>query len=89
MLTVNVPADARVFVNGRATTSTGGIRQFASAGLEKDADYRYVVRVEFLSDGKPVSQEKAVSIAAGQTGTLSFSSAPEAQMAEKATLIRR
>ncbi len=89
MLTVSVPADAKVFVNGQATTSTGELRQYSTAGLTKGSAYRYQVRIELVRDGKPVSQEKTVSIAAGRTGSLAFSEAPEAQAAEKVASAQR
>jgi uncharacterized protein (TIGR03000 family) len=89
MLSVSVPADAKVFVNGRATASSGELRQFTSAGLKQDAAYRYQVRVELVRDGKPVSQEKTVSLAVGSTGSLEFSETPEVQVADKATSVRR
>ncbi len=89
MLTVNVPADAKVFVNGRATTSAGELRQYTSAGLQPDAAYRYRVRAEFVRDGKPVSEEKSVSIVTGQTASLAFDAAPEAQVAGAAASAQR
>jgi len=88
-LTVSVPAEAKVFVNGRATTSTGELRQFASAGLTKDATYRYRVRAEFLRDGMPISEERTVSMTAGQSGSLAFNATAEAQMADVATAAQR
>ncbi len=41
MLTVSVPADARVFVNGHATTSTGETRTYISRNLRPGATYTY------------------------------------------------
>jgi uncharacterized protein (TIGR03000 family) len=82
VLTVNVPADAKVFVNGRATTSTGEVRRFGSAGLERDATYRYQVRAEFVRDGKPVSEEKTVTMTAGQSGSLAFNAVAGTQVAD-------
>jgi uncharacterized protein (TIGR03000 family) len=85
LLTVSVPADAKVFVNGQPTRSTGELRQYASSGLEPAAVYGYRVRAEFVRNGKPISEEKTVQLTAGQTSSLSFSAAPNAQVADVAT----
>ena len=89
MFSVSVPADAKVFVNGHETTSTGEVRQYTSAGLQQDAAYRYQVRVEFVRDGKPVSEEKTVTMTAGQTGSLAFNTTPGTQVADMATAAQR
>jgi uncharacterized protein (TIGR03000 family) len=85
LLTVNVPADAKVFINGQSTNSTGDRRQYTSTGLQPVAVYGYRVRVEFVRDGKPISEEKTVQLTAGQTGSLAFSAAPNAQATDMAT----
>ena len=81
MLAVSVPADAKVFVNGRATTSVGPQRQYVSRGLEAGMRYDYEVRAEFVRDGKPVSETKSVQLTAGTRSDLSFGSS-ETQTAQ-------
>jgi uncharacterized protein (TIGR03000 family) len=76
-LSVKVPADAKVFVNDRATTSAGADREFISRELKPGASYSYNVRVEFERDGKPVTEEKSVRLTAGQTASLSFTDGQE------------
>jgi uncharacterized protein (TIGR03000 family) len=70
--TVEVPADAKVFVNGAATTSTGTVRTYAARGLSRGRTYSFNVRAEFAVDGKPVSQTKDIRLTAGETGKLVF-----------------
>ena len=41
LLTVSVPADARVYINGKATSSTGSFRQYASPNLSQGKTYTY------------------------------------------------
>lgn len=89
LLTVSVPADAKVFINGQSTTSTGELRQYASRGLQAAAVYPYRVRAEFVRDGKPVSEEKTVQLTAGQTSSLTFSATPNAQVADTVTSAER
>ena len=88
-LTVNVPADAKVFINDRPTTSTGEYRQYFSTGLQLAIVYPYRVRAEFMRDGKPVSEERAFRIAGGQTASLNFNGPPGAQMADMNTSTQR
>ncbi len=73
LLTVNVPDDAKVLVNGNATKSTGGVRQFVSRGLQKGKLYDYELQVEGTVEGKPVSFTKRVSLRAGENRQVSFS----------------
>ena len=50
-LTVNVPSDARVFVNGAKTTSVGSQRSYVSRGLQAGFNYTYEVRAEVERNG--------------------------------------
>ena len=72
LLMVNVPQDARVFVNGSKTTSTGANRRYLSRGLQQGFNYEYSVRAEVTRDGKVVTDTKNVSVTAGQIVSLSF-----------------
>ena len=82
---VTVPADAKVYVNGYLTKSTGKQRQFSSGGIKPDASYEYLVRVEFVRDGKPVREEKTVLLTAGKSASLVFNATPSDQLAGVAT----
>ena len=77
-LAVKVPADAKVFINDRATSSTGSEREYVSRDLQVGARYNYDVRVEFVVDGQPVTETKTVQLAAGQTGNVDFTQATAA-----------
>jgi len=73
-LFVSVPTDAKVFVNGRVTSSTGADRQYVSRGLDRDQRYAYEVRAEFVRDGKPVTETKTVQLTGGSMATVAFGS---------------
>ena len=77
MLSVKVPADAKVFVNDRPTTSTGTDREYISRDLQSGARYNYDIRAEFLRDGQTVSEVKTVQLTAGQSVNLDFNGASE------------
>lgn len=72
-LLVSVPAEARIFVNGVQTKSTGTSRSYVSRGLRPGLNYAYVVRAEIERDGKLVEETKTANLRAGQDVALSFS----------------
>jgi uncharacterized protein (TIGR03000 family) len=84
-LTVSVPTNAKVVINGQPTRSTGEFRRYTSNGLQPATVYAYRVRAEFVHNGKPISQEKTVQLSAGQTSSLEFGAAANAQVADVAT----
>lgn len=71
-LTVNVPGDARVFVNGVQTKSVGSERSYVSRGLQSGLNYTYEVRAEVERNGKLVEETKMVSLTAGRTARVAF-----------------
>ena len=71
-LNVSVPAEAKVFVNGQATTSKGAERQYISRRLERGFKYKYEVRAEFERDGETLEQTKVVNLWAGSDALLVF-----------------
>jgi uncharacterized protein (TIGR03000 family) len=73
--TVNVPADAQVWFDGTATTSTGTVRQFTSPPLTPGNRHSYEVRARWNENGHEVSQSRQVEVAAGSDVSLSFYSA--------------
>lgn len=71
-LAVQVPVDARVYVNDRPTRTTGSYRQYISRGLVPGSDYTYEVRVEVVRDGRTISDVRTVNLRAGGTQELAF-----------------
>jgi uncharacterized protein (TIGR03000 family) len=69
---VNVPAEAKIFVNGQATSSTGEVRQYVSRDLSSGMTYTYEVKAEMVVDGKTVEQTKTIDLRAGSTSSLAF-----------------
>ena len=89
ILSVSVPADAKVTINGQSTKSTGQLRRYRYSKLQPAVVQAYRVRAEFVRDGKPIIDEKTVELAAGQTGSLAFSAAPNAQATDVVTSAAR
>lgn len=70
-LTLHVPADAKVYLSGNETRSTGLVREFTTTQLSAGQRWdNYVVRVEIQRDGQTLSQEQAISLAAGENREL-------------------
>jgi len=72
VLTVWVPYDAKVTINGHQTTSVGSQRQFVSHGLTPGLSYKYVIHAEVIRDGKPVSEDRTVVLTAGDQSSVAF-----------------
>ncbi len=72
LLTVDVPNNAKVLVNGISTRSTGDHRRYVSRNLTPGFDYTYEVKAQVMVDGKPVTQTKTVRLRAGQQAKLAF-----------------
>jgi uncharacterized protein (TIGR03000 family) len=72
LLTVWVPYEAKLTINGLPTQSTGSRRQYASFGLQPGMSYKYDVHVEIVRDDKIVEEDKTITLTAGQQGALAF-----------------
>jgi uncharacterized protein (TIGR03000 family) len=85
-LFVDVPEDARVFVNGRQTSSTGTQRHFTSRGLVPGSEYNFELRVETEIDGELVTETRTVAVVAGESHQLAFELGQPAEQAVETVL---
>jgi len=76
-VTVNVPADARVWFEDTLTKSTGTVRRFDSPPLTPGERYTYQVRARWNDNGKEVTQTQQVEVRAGANVRVDFPTAPE------------
>lgn len=67
-----VPADAKVWVGGEATTPIGGERDFTSTELVPGKVYFYRVKAQWMKDGKMVEQTQKVRVRANETSNVTF-----------------
>jgi uncharacterized protein (TIGR03000 family) len=86
MLAVKVPADARIFVNGQETSSTGENRQYISRNLQPGYNYTYEVRAELVRDGKKVEEVKTIDVRAGEVAKVAFNLAPASKLETSLTV---
>ncbi len=84
VLELDVPAEARVFVNDLATRTTGIHRRFVSPGLIPGLSYTYRVRVEVPGKPQPIVETQTVQLRAGDERLLAFNpSATKQNLAAK------
>ena len=69
---VLVPADARLFADGRPLALTGTERRFVSPVLPAGQEFLYRFRVEYERDGETVSVTKKVPVRAGAQVQIEF-----------------
>ena len=75
-LVVEVPAEARIYVNDRLTSTPGTMREYVSRNLVRGYNYSYEVRAEMEVNGQVVSETKKIDLRAGQNAKLAFNLAP-------------
>lgn len=72
-LQVLVPdASAQVWIGDYKTTTTGTTRYFDSPPLDPTKSYSYTVKAEWQQDGKPMSEERTVTVNAGSQPVVDF-----------------
>jgi uncharacterized protein (TIGR03000 family) len=72
VITVWVPFDAKVSVNGLLTKSTGSRRQFVSYGLKPGFSYKYNIHAEVVRSGQIVEENRTVVLTMGQDTAVVF-----------------
>lgn len=71
-ITIEVPADAQVWLDGQPTKQDGATRRFVTPELTKGENYTYTVRVRWLEDGRQVEQSKQVIVFSGAEVNIGF-----------------
>jgi len=72
-LTIDVPADATVYIDERPTTTTSSQRTFTTPGLERGYRYYYTIRTEVVRNGTVFAGTQRVSFGAGDQVRVNFS----------------
>jgi uncharacterized protein (TIGR03000 family) len=65
-LIVEVPADAKLYIDDQPMKTTSARRVFSTPALEPGQAYYYMVRVEVMRDGKVQSDTRRVIVRAGE-----------------------
>jgi len=78
LITVRLPADAKLMVDDLPTPQTGAVRQFVTPGaLESGKTYHYTLKAEWMDNGQPVKRERKVDFQAGGQVNVDFMSGSE------------
>jgi uncharacterized protein (TIGR03000 family) len=72
LVRVLLPADARLWLQGEATSLTGSERVFASQPLTPGMAYTYQIKARWTQNGRPVEQSATVKVFANKTTTVEF-----------------
>ncbi len=72
LISVWVPYDAKVIVNGHVTESKGSRRQFVSYGLQSGYSYKYEIKAQVVRDGKILEDVRTVTLTAGEDTSVAF-----------------
>jgi uncharacterized protein (TIGR03000 family) len=71
-LTIEVPATAKLYVDGKLTNTMGSTRNFHTPDLPTGEQFYYTVKAELVIDGEPMVEEKKVQVRAGANITEAF-----------------
>jgi uncharacterized protein (TIGR03000 family) len=71
-LIVEVPTNAKLFIDDIPVKVKAGVRSFRTPDLEPGQLYYYVVRIERMRDGKPISETRRIIVQAGQVARADF-----------------
>jgi uncharacterized protein (TIGR03000 family) len=69
---VRLPADAKLFVEGKQLSVTNGERTFVTPPLPTDREAVYTFKVEYTRDGDTVSHSRKVKVKANATTAVDF-----------------
>jgi len=70
---VTLPAEAKLFVDGNATTSTSVERRLVSPALQPGYEYHYTLTAEIAREGQaPVRQTQRITVRAGEETRVPF-----------------
>jgi uncharacterized protein (TIGR03000 family) len=82
-LEVELPANARLLVNGHEMKSKGGFRRFASEPMTAGVPYVYEVRVELPQAGHTLTKTETVRLKPGQVTSLAFNLTERNELASR------
>ena len=69
---VKLPPDAKLFAEGRPLSQTAGERKFVTPPLPSDREAVYTFRVEYVRDGRVLSESQKIQVKAGGVASVEF-----------------
>lgn len=71
-IVAQLPANARLFIDGQLDTRTSPTRAIVTPELQGDREYFYTLRAELVRDGKTLTAAKRVPLLAGALVSVDF-----------------
>ena len=83
ILSLLVPRDAKVYINGTMTSTPGARRSYVSRNLKPNREYRYKVKAVVFRGGKEIVRNELVSLKTGtvKSVAMDFTSSPVTSLA--------
>lgn len=75
-ISVHIPADARLYIDGNGTASGGATRQFETPPLESGREFTYNLRAERSVNGKLVAETRTIKVRSNETTVVHFGDTP-------------
>lgn len=85
-ITIELPAQARLIVDGQPTESTGSVRQFHTPALPAGQAFFYEMKAELVINGETVVEDLKVIVHAGEHVVKSFETLMAAEKATPRTI---
>jgi uncharacterized protein (TIGR03000 family) len=82
-LTVRLPADARLFIDGELCPLTSASRSFNTPALQPGKEYHYNLRMEVTRNGVRRVQSQRVAFSAGRHVTVDFKDSSPVRTAQR------
>jgi uncharacterized protein (TIGR03000 family) len=65
-LNINVPADAKLYLQDQLMTVEGATRRFVTPTIQAGEQHLYTVKVEVVRDGKTITKTAQTTVTLGQ-----------------------
>jgi len=72
-IVLTLPADAKVTIDGVATTSTSATRTFVTPELDQEKAFVYTLSAQIVRDGQTLTVSEKVTVRAGEETRVNFS----------------
>jgi uncharacterized protein (TIGR03000 family) len=69
---VNLPSNARLLVDGAATSSTSSQRRLISPALPTGRDFQYTLTAEIQRNGQAVRETRSITVRGGEETRVQF-----------------
>lgn len=83
VVTVQVPADAALYIDNVRCPLTSATRSFQTPALDPGREYYYTVRAEIVRDGQRRTQSQRVIVGAGRQVSVEFNNFAALQTASR------